>query len=209
MKNISVKNIVVVLFGLFILLAIRDYNRTQKRNNSNHEITEVVYDNNEEVTETTNEVTENNEDNRQVFYITGMDDVSQKDLEYTKEIIQNFYGYKCVIEESISTPDGVCFDGTINAFSCVNKLNGSEKTLYLTNKKLVDDGVDLRGFTTINGETMIVRADRSFMKGTIIHEIGHTLGLEHCSDLTCIMAINNDEYDSGDFCENCKRIINR
>jgi hypothetical protein len=209
MKNLTVRSIVTILMITFVFLAIRDYKKTKKRNSSNDLPIEVAYDNNEVVTNQSETIDVVSEDNEKTFYITGLDDVSQSDLEYTKEIIESFYGYHCVINESITTPNEACSDGTINAFSCVNMLGNSKKTLYLTNKLLVDDGVDLRGFTTINGETIIVRANRGFMKGTIIHEIGHTLGLEHCSDLTCVMATQNDEYDSGDFCENCKRIINR
>jgi predicted Zn-dependent protease len=67
----------------------------------------------------------------------------------------------------------------------------------------------LRGYTTLYGKSIFVRSNRSFLKETIIHEIGHTLGLDHCDDLTCIMAINNDTYDSGDFCNKCKSKINK
>jgi predicted Zn-dependent protease len=53
----------------------------------------------------------------------------------------------------------------------------------------------------------IVRGEKSFLKETIIHELGHTLGLRHCNDLTCIMAVDNDGFDSGTFCDKCSRQI--
>ena len=203
MEKLKIKDIVLILLGLFVFLAIRDYNKLQRRNGNKHS-TEIVngdYKGDAEVHQS---------ENKQVFYIRGLGDVSQNDLEYTSEIIENFYGYHCIIEDNVSIPNNTYFDdgNTINAGSCVSNLDTDKKTLYLTYNPLNDGNDDLRGYTRINGETIIVRGDRSFMKGTIIHEIGHTLGLEHCSDLTCVMAIQNDEYDSGNFCENCKRIIN-
>lgn len=217
MKNKSRKNIIDILIIVVIVLGVREYLGKHKHINSKtkQENNVEVVDNNYQADKEQNEVSDDKpvstKDNRPVFYIRGLGDVSQEDLQYTSEIIENFYGYNCVIERNVSIPDGVCFEGTttINASSCVSELDTDKKTLYLTYNRLTDDGNELRGYTRINGETIIVRGDRSFMKSTIIHEIGHTLGLEHCSDMTCVMASENDAYDSGDFCENCKRIINR
>ncbi len=43
------------------------------------------------------------------------------------------------------------------------------------------------------------------------HEIGHVLGLKHCSDKSCVMAFSNSVYDvdkkSDEFCEVCRRKI--
>ncbi len=42
-----------------------------------------------------------------------------------------------------------------------------------------------------------------------VHEIGHVIGLEHCSDTTCVMHFSNSLRDtdrkSSWYCENCER----
>jgi predicted Zn-dependent protease len=91
----------------------------------------------------------------------------------------------------------------------MDEFNSSVKTLYITEKNIEENETDLRGYTTLYGNTIVVKGKKSIMKETIVHEIGHTLGLYHCDDLTCVMAINNDEYDSGDFCNNCKNKLNK
>lgn len=143
------------------------------------------------------------------IHIVGLDNVSDADLNYASSVIENFYGYKVEIYENLDTPSDVYYPNsrTINADNYVNRYRHQVKTIYLTYDLVYQGDLRLRGYTYINGNTILVRADRSFMKETLIHEIGHTLGLDHCGDLTCIMAINNDEYDSGDFCSKCKSIL--
>ena len=40
-----------------------------------------------------------------------------------------------------------------------------------------------------------------------VHELGHTYGLEHCHDRTCVMAFSNSLMDTdhkrAEFCERC------
>jgi hypothetical protein len=59
----------------------------------------------------------------------------------------------------------------------------------------------VRGFTTVKGKIIIVNSGSS-LKETLNHEIGHTYDLLHCTNLSCVMAIDNDEYDCGTFLHN-------
>lgn len=79
-----------------------------------------------------------------------------------------------------------------------------EYVIYLTTNEMWDSNIRgyIRGYST--GINVIVRVGNGWTKETLIHELGHNLNLGHCNDLSCIMAINNDEYDSGTFCNNCK-----
>ncbi|HDH96966.1 MAG TPA: hypothetical protein ENF73_04475 [Proteobacteria bacterium] len=58
-----------------------------------------------------------------------------------------------------------------------------------------------------DGELLASRAVKE-----IVHELGHTLGLSHCSDKGCVMSFSNHigEVDAkGDgFCPRCRRVLN-
>jgi predicted Zn-dependent protease len=147
--------------------------------------------------------------------IIGLGNIERNKLENAAEIVNEFYGYETTIMDNISINPEICFDDgeTLNAEKALEQLNKlanntSLLTIYITNNNLyTSSNVRLRGYTYINGKTIVLRSNPEFIKETLIHEIGHTKGLNHCNDLTCIMAINNDEADSGDFCPRCKNEI--
>ena len=142
--------------------------------------------------------------------IRALGDVDEGDLDYAQEIIEEFYGYRCYKDNPLKIDEPIYINGSddiIDAEACIDYLRNEEKTVYIIDKRLWTKGDFLRGYAA-NGNTIIVRGDKSFMRETLIHEVGHTLGLGHCEDLSCIMAINNDEYDSGTFCKKCRRKLN-
>jgi predicted Zn-dependent protease len=140
--------------------------------------------------------------------IIPLGNVDYSNLTDAVKIIKNFYGYNCIIGKKEEITNDMYIKNTdkiLDADYCIKKFYNMNKTIYIVDKKLWAKGDYLRGYALRGGGTVLVRGNSSFLEETIIHELGHTLGLGHCDDLTCIMAIENDAYDSGTFCNNCKR----
>jgi hypothetical protein len=148
---------------------------------------------------------------KEKVYIIGLGDVDFSILNDACEIVENFYGYNGVVVGRSNIDSKHYFKNTdiICADSYLSEIDNESKKIIITNKQLYSaDGTKLRGYTYLNGKNVLMRGDNSFLRETLIHEVGHTLGLRHCDDLSCIMAINNDEEDSGDFCNKCKKTLN-
>ena len=151
-----------------------------------------------------------NTNQSETVIIRALGNVDYDDLEDASKIITEFYGFNCVIGTPEEITEDLYISGTdqiINAKSCLNKFSTRSRIVYIVDKRLWADGDYLRGFASTSGGFVIVRGEKSFLRETIIHEIGHTYGLGHCDDLSCIMAIDNDQYDSGTFCNKCKNKI--
>lgn len=139
------------------------------------------------------------------FIVRALGIVPQENLWRAKEILENYFGYTC----SIAQPTGIkssYYNSSatgLEADNCIRELQNSNNTIYVVGEELFNRETPLRGYTTMNGNTILVKNGLSFMRETLIHEVGHTLGLGHCNDLTCIMAINNDAEDRGDYCGIC------
>lgn len=176
--------------------------------------TDNVLENFEQKSNSLDETQDSNESskksNKETIIIKGLGNIDNRDLNYASKVIENFFGCNCVIGDNIEIPENIFSrEGVIDAPKSMSEFDNSTKTIYIIDKGLEENGVSYRGYTTLYGKSIIVRNDRSFMEETLIHEFGHTLGLFHCDDLSCIMAINNDQYDSGDFCKNCKSKLNK
>ncbi len=129
--------------------------------------------------------------------------------------IEEYFGCDCFIESGEYIQDFMKIDNTDDYLNCDSSLNylwkeysnSTYRTIFITDKMLWSNGAKMRGMAYYGESVILVCAKDEFLRETLLHEMGHTLNLSHCQDLTCIMSINNDEWDSGDFCQKCKNIL--
>lgn len=143
--------------------------------------------------------------------IIGLEDVSIDRLYYAEKVIKNYYGLKTEVKTQNMKIDDIYYsDQTKTTVVCSTFVRGftsKDRVIFLTDKQMKGYSGSVRGYTTVKGR-VVIATSKEHLEETVIHEIGHTYGLLHCDNLTCIMAIYNDEQDSGKLCATCKRNIN-
>lgn len=145
---------------------------------------------------------------KNVFYIKGLGNVSSSTLYQIRKEIENFYGFTAIVDNSIPIDYNMYIRNTdkiLDASTCLKMLdNYSKKVIYVTDKELWSFGDYVNGLAYQNGNTIVVTTAARNLKETVRHEVGHTFGLGHCTELTCVMASKNDKYEIGKFCNKCK-----
>lgn len=145
--------------------------------------------------------------------IVGLNNVDRSRLSLAERVIKNFYGFQTEIRPYNQQLDSRFYaDNSKTVINCdpfVRSVStGNERIVFVSNETLRGNVSPIvKGYTTLNGRVIIVTSTDE-MKETLIHEIGHTYGLLHCNNLSCVMAIDNDQYETGKFCSNCKSTIN-
>lgn len=163
------------------------------------------------ISETKRRVIQRQQDKPSQVVIKGLGDYTESTLNEISSYVKKFYGYSCTVESSIQTcPEMYDENGTsLEVANCVKLLRREGiKMIYVTDENVVSDGMQLRGGTIWMSNTIILESTEHNKK-TVLHEIGHTLGLSHCEDKNCLMSIYNDNYIVEDFCEKCKKTLKK
>lgn len=168
-----------------------------------------------------------------IIHITPLGPVEQRHLELVKGYIQNFYGFKCVIDKQEPlTQDILAKSGTrYEASKIIKKYETDKNVLLLTNvdiayhnkKRNIKEygiiGLGFRPGTSCVVSTFRIKKSVSEkkmlerLKKVSIHEVGHNLGLDHCEyDRECLMndargTVKQIDRERVWLCDNCRRII--
>jgi len=174
-----------------------------------------------ETTNETNQETTVKDYSGRVIYIHGLGNYSPSDLQVIKQGIEEFYGFKCVISNDIST-NGELYDnntGNLMAYRVLMMGNnyGSKYDMYVTDEPLCvnDENSGLiSGHARLNSNTSVVstvqmKNNNHYSSLSLVHsathELAHNLGLDHCDNQNCLMKSHG--LDTKELCENCKNKI--
>jgi archaemetzincin len=166
-----------------------------------------------------------------IVYIQPLGDVKDKYLQKVKKSVESFYGFKCVIKPKVSFTNDLLADSKTRyeALKILGKFRSRDNILIVTEKDIAirnnqypEWGVLGLGFRP--GTVCVIstfRMKRNVSEERILdrlekvslHEIGHNLGLNHCTkDARCMMndakgTISTVDRELIYFCPNCKKLI--
>jgi len=167
------------------------------------------------------------------IYIQPLGHVSAEYIALVKKSVKSFYGYECVVKpEKQITKDVISkIKKRVDANKLLAKYNSSENTLIITEKDICYDNKEKKnpeygifGLSLRPGKICVISTFRlkkdvtkqktlERLEKIALHEIGHNLGLEHCTNnKKCMMNAANGTIKQVDrekvwFCERCTDLI--
>ena len=135
------------------------------------------------------------------IYIQPLGNVKQEYVNYIEKSVENFYGYNCVVKPKLNLTNDILAGSKTRyeAGKILKKYNSNENVLLIIEKdiahrkssKFPEWGIFGLGYRP--GSTCVISTFRlkknvskakllDRLKKVALHEIGHNLGLEHCTN---------------------------
>lgn len=126
--------------------------------------------------------------------------------------INEFFGFKTEIRNDSIDITEYLFGKSeyVNADLFTMNVYQDTFTIYLTNRLLTTPTNLMVSGATVEENLVTIVCNRisfEYIKGTIIHEFGHLLGLGHCENSYCVMSIESDEQSQNKFCSHCSNYL--
>lgn len=169
-------------------------------------------------------------ESEKVIHILPLGNVIQENIEVVKSSIKNFYGYDCIVLSQVEpTSDIIAPSGTrYEAGKILKKYRTKDFRIILTegdiaypNKEKKSQEYGIFGLGFMPGTTSVVSTFRlkrnvshklflERLTKVALHEIGHNLGLNHCTnEPRCMMndargTIKQVDHEKIWFCDKCQ-----
>ncbi len=165
--------------------------------------------------------------------VTGIDPINVELLSVACDVIEVRFDAVCLFEEPLAAPESAYDPGrgqyrsdVLLGYLRLLTPERVEKLIALTELDLYVPGLNfVFGQAELGGRDALVSVARlrpefygdapdpllfhARVRKEVVHELGHTYGLEHCPDPRCVMSFSNSIVDvdrkSSQFCERCRR----
>lgn len=168
---------------------------------------------------------------QKVIYIQPLGEVDSEYIKTVKSSLESFFGATCILKTKVPltndllSPSKTRYEGG----KILNKFNSKDNVIVLTEKDITTQkgnnpewgilGLGYRPGTVCVVSTFRMKrtTDKELIHQRLrkisIHEVGHNLGLDHCTnDITCLMndargTISQVDREKIQFCGKCKKQI--